>query len=142
MEGNNIMAKFYFMQDTDGTIFQTESPEYHKQAEKLPQAKGKELYRAQCIDKVKTMLENVDTVYGIVRHVSASGMSRDIDLYIIADNRPVYLTEYASTILDYPMAKNRGMKVGGCGMDMVFHCVSSLAYAIGHDYKTLKSEII
>jgi len=136
------MTKFYFMQDTDGSIFQTANPEYHKHAEKLPQAKGKDLYRAQCIDKAKTMLENVDTVYGIVRHVSASGMSRDIDLYIIADNRPVYLTGYASTILDYPMAKNRGMKVGGCGMDMVFHCVSSLAQAIGRDYKTLKSEII
>ena len=136
------MTKFYFMQDTDGSIFQTANPEYHKQAEKLPQAKGKELYRSQRIDKVRTMLENVDTVYGIVRHVGASGMSRDIDLYIIRDNRPVYLTGYASTILDYPMAKNRGMKVGGCGMDAVFHCVSSLAYAIGRDYKTLKSEII
>jgi hypothetical protein len=130
------------MQDTDGSIFQTANPEYHKQAEKLPQAKGKELYRAQCIEKVLALLENVDTVYGIVRHVSASGMSRDIDLYIIKDNAPVYLTGYASTILDYPMAKSRGMKVGGCGMDMVFHCVSSLAYAIGRDYETLKSEII
>ena len=136
------MAKFYFMQDTNGTIFKTTNPEYHKLGEKLPQTKGKELYRAQCIDKVKTMLDGIDTVYGIVRHVSASGMNRDIDLYIIADNRPVYLTGYASTILDYPMAKNRGMKVGGCGMDMVFHCVSSLAHAIGRDYKTLKSEII
>lgn len=136
------MTKFYFMQEADGTIFQTTNPEYHRQAEKLPQAKGKELYRAQCIEKVRAMLENVDTVYGIVRYVIASGMSRDIDLYIIADNRPVYLTGYASTILDYPMAKSRGMKVGGCGMDMVFHCVSSLAYVIGCDYKTLKSEII
>lgn len=136
------MAKFYFMQETDGTIFKSVHPEYHEQAEKLPQAKGKELYRMQCIDKVKTMLENVDTVYGIVRHVSASGMSRDIDLCIIADNRPVYLTGYVSTILDYPMAKNRGMKVGGCGMDVVFHCVSSLAQAIGRDYKTLNSESI
>ena len=136
------MTKFYFMQEADGTIFQTTNPEYHRQAEKLPQAKGKELYRAQCIEKVRAMLENVDTVYVIVRHVIASGMSRDIDLYIIADNRPVYLTGYASTILDYPMAKSRGMKVGGGGMDMVFHCVSGLAYAIDRDYKTLKSEII
>lgn len=136
------MTKFYFMQEADGTIFQTTNPEYHRQAEKLLWVKGKELYRAQCIEKVRAMLENVDTVYGIVRHVSASGMSRDIDLYIIADNCPVYLTGYASTILNYPLAKSRGMKVGGCGMDMVFHCVSSLAYAIGRDYKTLKSEII
>jgi hypothetical protein len=136
------MSKFYFMQDADGTIFKSANPEYHKQAEKLPQARGWEMYRRQCLEKVKTMLDGIDTVYGIVRHVSASGMSRDIDLYIIADNRPVYLTGYASTILNYPMGKNQGMKVGGCGMDMVFHCVSSLAQAIGRDYKTLKSEII
>ncbi len=69
-------------------------------------------------------------------------MSRDIDLYVIRDNRPVYLTGYASTILGYPLSKNRGMRVGGCGMDMVFHCMSSLASSIGRDYKTLRSEII
>lgn len=136
------MAKAYYMQSETGEIFQTSRPEYHKNDKQLPQAKGKELYREQCKQKLSKMLENVDTVYGIVRHVSASGMSRDIDLYIIADNRPVYLTGYASTVLGYPMSKNQGMKVGGCGMDMVFHCVSSIAYAIGRDYKTLKSEII
>lgn len=137
------MAKAYYMQSETGEIFQTMHPEYHPKAEKLPQAKGKELYILQSIEKVKAMLEGVDTVYGIVRHVSASGMSRDIDLYIIKDNRPVYLTGYASTILGYPFSvKNGGMKVGGCGMDMVFHCVSSLCYAIDRDYKTLRSEII
>lgn len=135
------MSKFTYMQQ-NGEIFQTSRPEYYPNAEKLPQAKGKELYREQCKQKLSKLLESVDTVYGIVRHVSASGMSRDIDLYIIQDNRPVYLTGYASTVLDYPMSKNRGMKVCGYGMNMVFHCVSSLAQAIGRDYKTLKSEII
>lgn len=135
------MSKFTYMQQ-NGEVFQTMCPEYHTQAEKLPQARGKELYRLQSIEKVKTLLEGIDTVYGIIRHVSASGMSRDIDLYVIKDNQMIYLTGYASTILDYPMSKNQGMKVGGCGMDMVFHCVSSIAYAIGRDYKTLKSEII
>ena len=135
------MTKFYYMQD-DQSVFMTASPEYHLNAEKLPQAKGKELYREQCKQKLSKLLESVDTVYGIVRHVIASGMSRDIDLYIIKDNQMVYLTGYVSTVLDYPMSKNCGMKVCGCGMDMVFHCVSSLAYAIGRDYKTLKSEII
>lgn len=135
------MAQFIYMQQ-NGEVFQTMHPEYHKDAEELPQAKGKELYRLQSIEKVKALLEGVETVYGIVRHVSTSGTNRDIDLYVILDNRPVYLTGYASAILGYPMAKNRGMKVGGCGMDMVFHCVSSLAQAIGRDYKTLRSEII
>ena len=135
------MAKFVYMQD-DQSVFMTARPEYHPNATKLPQARGKKLYRSQCIEKVKALLDGVDTVYGVVRHVSASGMSRDIDLYIIANNRPVYLTGYASTILDYPMAKSHGMKVSEYGMNMVFHCVSSLAYAIGRDYKTLKSEVI
>lgn len=135
------MPKFIYMQQ-DGKVFQTMRPEYYPNAEKLPQAKGKELYREQCKQKLSKLLDGIDTVYGIVRHVSASGMSRDIDLYIIQDNRPVYLTGYASTVLDYPMSKNQGMKVGGCGMNMVFHCVSSIANAIGRDYKTLKSEII
>ena len=135
------MSKFIYMQQ-DGEVFQTMHPEYHKDAEKLPQAKGKELYREQCKQKLSKLLESVGTVYGIVRHVSASGMSRDIDLYVIKDNQMIYLTGYASTVLDYPMSKNQGMKVGGCGMDMVFHCVSSLAQAIGRDYKTLRSEII
>lgn len=136
------MSKTYYMQTEDGHIFTTSSPEYHKNDTQLPQAKGKELYREQCKQKLSKLLENVDTVYGIIRHVSASGMNRDIDLYVIKDNQPVYLTGYASTVLDYPMSKTQGMKVGGCGMDMVFHCVSSIARAIGRDYKTLKSEII
>ena len=136
------MRKTYYMQSETGEVYQTRSPEYHPNDNQLPQARGKELYREQCKQKLSKLLENVDTVYGIVRHVSSSGMSRDIDLYIIQDNQLVYLTGYASTVLDYPMAKNRGMKVGGCGMDMVFHCVSSIAYAIGREYKNLRSEII
>lgn len=136
------MAKTYYMQDKFGNVFSTEYPEYHKDDIQLPQAKGKEIYRQQCKDKVKAMLEGVSTIYGIVRKVSSSGMSRDIDLYIIKDNQLQYLTGYASVILGYSMSKYRGMKVGGCGMDMVFHCVSSLAESVGIDYKTIRSEII
>ena len=91
------MTKFHYMQQ-NGEVFQTMHPEYHKDAEELPQAKGKELYRLQSIEKVKALLEGVETVYGIVRHVSTSGTNRDIDLYVILDNRPVYLTGYASAM--------------------------------------------
>lgn len=136
------MAKTYYMQDKFGNIFCTEYPEYHKDDIQLPQTKGKEMYKQQCKDKVKAMLEGVSAIYGIVRKVSSSGMSRDIDLYSIKDNQLQYLTGYASVILGYSLSKDRGMKVGGCGMDMVFHCVSSLAESVGIDYKTIRSEII
>lgn len=133
---------FKYMQAPTGEVFQTMNPEYHKNDALLSQAKGKALHIQQTKEEVKAILEGVDTIYGIVRKVSSSGMSRDIDLYIIKDNKPVYLTGYASIILGYSRSKDRGIKVGGCGMDMVFHCVSSLAEACGIDYKTIRSEIL
>lgn len=134
--------KTFYMQAESGEVFITFNPEYHKNDLQLPQTKGKALYIQQTKEKVKRLLSGVDTIYGIIRKVSASGMSRDIDLYIIKDNKPVYLTGYASIILGYSMSKDRGMKVQGCGMDMVFHCVSSLAESVGIDYKIIRSEII
>lgn len=136
------MTKFYFMQDANGHVFEACSPEYHKECKQLTQAEGNRLLRLQTVETVRNMLQGVNTVYGIVRSVSASGMSRCIDLYVIRDNKPEYLTGYASRILGYKMSKNRGMIVSGCGMDMVFHCVSSLVEACGVDYKTIRSEAI
>lgn len=134
--------KIYYMQTESGEVFTTYHPEYHKGDIQLPQAKGKALHIQQTKERVKKILSDVDTIYGIVRKVSQSGMSRDIDLYIIKDNKLVYLTGYASTILGYSMSKDRGMTVQGCGMDMVFHCVISLAQSVGIDYETIRSEII
>lgn len=134
--------QFKYMQSVTGEVFQTLHPEYHKNDTLLSQKEGKALHIKQTKEKVKAMLQGVDAVYGIVRKVSSSGISRDIDLYIIKDNRPVYLTGYASVILGYSLSKDRGMKVGGCGMDMVFHCVSSLVESCGIDYKSIRSEII
>lgn len=133
---------FKYMQSATGEVFQTMHPEYHKNDTLISQAKGKALHIQQTKEKVKAILEGVDTIYGIVRKVSSSGMSRDIDLYIIKDNKPFYLTGYASIILGYSLSKDRGMKVQGCGMDMVFHCVSSLTESCGIDYKSIRSEIL
>lgn len=74
------------------------------------------------------------TVYSIVRHVSNSGMSRVIDFFVIVDNKPRNITYLMEDLLDYKYDKyNSGIKVGGCGMDMCFHCVYSLS---GELYKT------
>lgn len=134
------MGKHYMLA-ASGEVFTTERPEYHKGCKQLTVAEGKRRHREHAIKRVRELLAGVDTVYGIVRKVSASGMSRNIDLYVIKDNRPVYLTGYASTVLCYSLA-DRGMRVNGCGMDMVFACVSSLVEACGFDYKAFSSEVI
>ena len=79
-------------------------------------------------------------VYTLVRHVSKSGLSREIDLYVIRDNKPVLLTYSAAALLGLPVG-HRGVKVQGAGMDMGFHLVESLSrvlyresYALSHEW--------
>lgn len=68
-----------------------------------------------------------DTVYTIVRHVSKSGMSRVIDLFVIRENRPIRISWSANKVLGWTYDRNHeGIRVGGCGMDMCFHVVYSL----------------
>ncbi len=74
------------------------------------------------------------TVYTVLRHVSRSGMMRRLDVYTFETNadggiRKLYLTYWAAKVLGYSM-NDVGMRVDGCGMDMGFHVVHSLSYAI------------
>jgi hypothetical protein len=130
----NMNAQYY-VKSKEGPIYQVTNPEYWKECKLLKKAEGKRLYKAQAIESLRTLLKPGDTVYTVLRHVSASGMSRDIDLYVFRDNKPQYLTNYAATALDWPMSKNKGIKVGGCGMDMGFHLVYSLSALVAKGWK-------
>lgn len=72
-------------------------------------------------------------VYTQVRHVSASGMSRDISLYAVVNGRIQSLTYYAANILGWRLVERdgyRAIRVNGLGMDMGYHLVESLAFAL------------
>ena len=74
------------------------------------------------------------TLYTVLRHCARSGMSRSIDVYAMHNNEPVCLTWAACRLLGWPFdAKNGGVKLSGCGMDMGFHLINSLSYA-AHGY--------
>lgn len=84
--------------------------------------------KAEAIVSLNKYLNVGDTVYTVMRHVSSSGMTRYIDLYVIKDNRPLRLTWSAATALGWTYDRKReALKVTGCGMDMGFHTVYSLA---------------
>jgi hypothetical protein len=74
-----------------------------------------------------------DTVYTKVNHVSRSGMSRNIEAYVMRENSPVNISTSAATITESPIAKDGGVKMGGCGMDMGFALVYDLAYRLFPD---------
>lgn len=74
------------------------------------------------------------TVFAKVNKVSASGMSRNVGLYIVIDGNIKDISYWAAAALEWPHKDgyNGGVRVGGVGMDMLFHTVYSLSYAMGY----------
>ena len=84
-------------------------------------------------ESLTAWLKPTNTVFTILRHVSRSGMMRHISLLTFKNNQPILLDYNVSMLMEYPMAKKEGLKVSGCGMDMGFHLVYELSYALFKD---------
>ena len=99
--------------------------------------------RQLALQTLSSILNKGDTIYYNVRHVSRSGMSRNIQFFWIdADRRPARITWLMSELLGYKHNDDGTIKVRGCGMDMGFHVISQLSVDIFGDYKSLKSEVL
>lgn len=87
--------------------------------------------------KLLKHLKPGDTVYTLLEHRSASGMSRDIRVLIIKEawesGTPVIFqpNHHIATLLGLPRArKGDGVRMSGCGMDMGFEIVYRLGRAL------------
>ena len=73
-------------------------------------------------------------VYTLLRHVSKSGMSRDITLKVVDKDGTLRDITYLSALAIGEKPRDlhgwRVIRVGGCGMDMGFHLVYSLSHAL------------
>jgi hypothetical protein len=81
-------------------------------------------------------LNEGDTIYTIIRSVSSSGMSRTISLKVARGGQILDLTYFASIVLGWSLVEKNGsraLRVGGCGMDMGFHTVYTLARVLFRD---------
>ncbi|OAM88265.1 hypothetical protein OH491_07175 [Termitidicoccus mucosus] len=87
--------------------------------------------RTRAIENLKRFLKEGDTVYVILRGISASGMSRCIDLYSIVNGRPCRLTWSAAIALRKPYDKRReALRMDGTGTCVAFEAVYNLAWAL------------
>lgn len=95
----------------------------------------KEREKQQAIEDLRKILKPGMVVYTVLRKVSSSGMSRQIDVYVIEDNRPRWLTGLVAKACEYRRAdKGHGpLQVGGCGMDMGFAVVYDLSRVVFRD---------
>lgn len=96
----------------------------------------------QAIDELRELLEPGETIWTVVRHVSKSGMARAIDAYVFRTDEST--GQPYKLWLSPKIARACGMQfhqkyeavwLQGCGMDMGFHLVNTLSYAL-HGYET------
>jgi hypothetical protein len=87
-------------------------------------------------------------VYTVLRHISSSGLSKDISLKTVQDGEIIDITYYvAKAIGDTLKERNgqRAIRVTGGGMDLGYHLVHSLSmslyfgqdragYVLSHDW--------
>lgn len=104
------------------------------QWERMTDKDGAAAYKAQTLAELRAMLPPGSTVYTVLRHRSASGMSRSISCHAVADGRIVGLDWYVARATGRAIdQKNGGVKVGGCGMDVGFHLVYTISRALYPD---------
>ncbi len=88
--------------------------------------------QAHALKMLRRFCRPGDTVYTVLRHVSRSGMQRRIDVYAFRGEEKIYLSGYVASLLKMPCnsGPRDGVVVGGCGMDMGFHLVYNLGWAL------------
>ena len=95
---------------------------------------AKEQERQEAVRELREILKPGDTVFTKIEHVSRSGMSRVISVFLIRENQRVYLDHRVGAACDYKMHRRYdGLTVGGCGMDMGFALVYDLSRVLFPD---------
>ena len=93
----------------------------------------KERERAEAIEQLRQWFPVGSTVYTILRHVSRSGMQREIGVLASLGEGDFRHPNYAvSKALGGTMGKGDSVKVSGCGMDMGFHLAYTIAAVCYH----------
>lgn len=90
------------------------------------------------IQELRTMLPPGSTVTTVLRHVSKSGMSRDIDCFKLGyfgEDHHAWLSRLIGKATGGHMLRDKqdALRVSGCGMDMGFAIVYELSHALYPD---------
>ena len=123
------MAYFENTKHDVGMVYESDNA-WNEGDIKISKAEYKERSKQNAIKDLERLIGRNKKVYTTVTHVSSSGMTRHIKSSIVVKGDIVNIDWYITRILDWPMAKNGGIVVGGCGMDMGFHLIYTLSSVI------------
>jgi hypothetical protein len=97
-------------------------------------AKVAKAERDAAIAHLRDILPRGATVYTIVKHVSRSGMARDIAAIAgLPGGGLENISGYVADAIGWRWMDNGAVRVAGCGMDMGFHLVYVLAQTLFRD---------
>lgn len=82
------------------------------------------------LNHIKRNSDKSGLFYGAVTHVSKSGMSRNIKLYIVYKGGIVRVTHIVAQALGRKLNRDLSLTVKGCGMDMVFDTINNFGVAL------------
>lgn len=105
-----------------GEVVEIDTPQNMQDCIKLSAKQAKIEYKQYKINQLKGMLENVDSpsIWGIVRHVSASKMSRVISLHVLSNGELIAITPLIAQALGYKYChKNRGVICNDQGVNVI-----------------------
>lgn len=104
---------------------------------KAPRVTKKQAEQNEAIAKLRGLIKAGTVVYTTLRHVSASGMSRDISLHIVnSDGEIESITWYAAKAMGDKVRESGGhhaIRANGCGMDMGYSLVYHLSRVLFPD---------
>ena len=123
-----------YFKNENGVVFETSLSSFGKDCTKMTNAAGKAAIKQQAISSLREILKPGQTVYSVLRHVSASGMSRRISFMIPQAGGSMRNLDYLIGVAcDYKQSYKQGLIVGGCGMDMGFAVVYHIGRTIWPD---------
>lgn len=95
--------------------------------------------KSEAVARLREWFPVGSTVYTILRHVSKSGMRREIGIVaILPDGTTRHPNHATATALGYTLGKSDSVKVDGCGMDMGYHIAYGISAAVHGDGYALK----
>ena len=122
------MSKYF--KSADGNVYESHDDKpWQSDHVELSQKEGKVAQIEQAKAHLRTLLKPGQTVYTILNHRSASGMSRSISAVVSGKDGEIEKLDYwiARAKGEHIDPRHGGIKMTGCGMDMGF----SLVYNLG-----------
>jgi len=126
---SNVFKNPAFYRNSEGAVYESYNGEPFQPTDtKLTKKEGAKGVQDDAKKYLRSLLKPGSTVYTILNHRSASGMSRSISLCIADKKGEIIKLDYwvAKAKGEHIDDKHGGLKVGGYGMDMGFHLVYNL----------------